>query len=237
MKKTLISLLGVIFLACGFANAQSLDDIVAKHNKAMGQEKLNTIKTYTAEAVVNQMGMEIPMSMKMKRPGKFYMELDIQGQKMIQAFDGTAGWAIMPWVSPDPQELEGAQLDQAKDQANIDGPLHQYVERGYKADLAGKVDLNGKQAYQINLTDKAGEVQSYYLDPETYYILSVKRKVDSQGTIMEIESKMGNYQVKDGIAIAMDIESITPMGSVTIKINKVEFDVAVEDSIFAKPAK
>jgi outer membrane lipoprotein-sorting protein len=237
MKKILLSLAGIIILACGFVSAQSLDEVLAKYNKANGQDKLEKIKTYTVLAVVNQGDMELPMTMKMKRPDKFFMELDVQGQLMHQGFDGKVGWQVAPWVGPEARELTGAELDQAKDQANIDGPFYKYKERGMKLDLAGKVDLNGKPAYQINVTDKTGGLQSYFLDANTYYLLSVKRKVVSEGNEMEIESKMGDYIVKDGIAIATSIESSTPMGSVKIKINKVEFDTPVDDAIFSKPAK
>jgi outer membrane lipoprotein-sorting protein len=237
MKKTILSLFGVFILSIGFANAQSLDEILAKHNKAMGQDKMLEIKTYTLQANINQMDMELPMTMKLKRPDKFFMEMDVQGQKMNQAYDGKVGWQITPWVSPDVREMTGAELDQAKDQANIDGPFYHYKDRGLKADLIGKVDLNGKPVFQINLTDKNGAVQSYFLDSETYYILSIKRKVVSEGNELEIESKMSDYLVQDGIAIARKIESSTPMGSVTIKINKIEFNTPIDDAIFAKPAK
>jgi outer membrane lipoprotein-sorting protein len=237
MKKIFFSLLTLFFLFGSFANAQSLDEILAKHNKAMGQDKLSAIKSYTADAVLNQMGMEIPMKMKMKRPDKFYMELDVQGQKIVQAFDGKAGWMINPMAGEGVQDLEGAQLQQAKDQSNIDGPLYNLETRGMKAKLAGKVDLNGKQAYQIDVTDKDGVVQSYFLDSESLYLVSVKRKVSADGVDMEIEQKMNNYQVINGITMAMNIESVTPMGSINIKINKVEFDVPVDDAIFKKPVK
>jgi hypothetical protein len=156
---------------------------------------------------------------------------------MIQAYDGKIGWQIAPWVSPDPQELSDAQLNQAKDQANIDGPFYNYQEKGLKAELIGKEKLNDKDVFHINLTNKSGEVQSYYIDAETYYILSIKRKVNSQGTELEIESKMSDYQIKEGVAIAMSIESVTPMGSVTIKITKVDFNVEMDDAIFKKPTK
>jgi outer membrane lipoprotein-sorting protein len=237
MRKIFILLFSILVIAGNFANAQSLDDILAKHNKAMGQDKLAEVKSYTAQAVINQMGMELSMTMKMKRPDKFIMEMDVQGQKMVQAYDGKIGWQIAPWISPDPQELLGAELNQAKDQSNIDGPFYKYQEKGLKAELIGKEKMNDKDVFHIDLTSKSGEVQSYYLDADSFYILSIKRKVKSQGTEMEIESKMSDYQVKDGVAIAMNIESVTPMGSVTIKINKVDFNAEMDDAIFKKPTK
>jgi outer membrane lipoprotein-sorting protein len=237
MKKTLFSLLGLVLLSSGFINAQSLEDILAKHNKAMGQDKLNSVKSYSVEATVDQMGMEMAMKMKMLRPDKFYIEIDVQGQKIVQAFDGKAGWMINPMAGGGAQDLDGAQLQQAKSQTYIDGPLYNLEARGMKAKLIGKTDLNGKPAYQIEVTGKEGTLQSYFIDAETLHLLSVKSKVSAEGVDMEVEQKMSNFKVVDGITMAMNIESVTPMGSVSIKMSKVEFDVPIDESIFKKPAK
>lgn len=235
MKNIVIILFTIFATAGNFIQAQSLDAIISRHIQAVGQDKVQAVKSYSIEAEINQMGNEIPMTMKMKSPDKFRMELEVQGQKMIQAFDGKHGWMIAPWISQEPQELTGQQLDQAKDQANINDPFYNYKERGYKAELVGKDTLDGKDVFNIRLVDSNGEAQSYYLDPETYYIRSEKRMVNSNGTNVEVEMKLSDYKVFNGIAMATSIESNTSMGSMTVKIKKVEFDTPLDDSIFEQP--
>ena len=58
-------------------------------------------------------GMELDFEIYTQRPEKFRLEVDIQGAKMIQAFDGEKGWFVAPWTgSLDPIEISGYSLNQ-----------------------------------------------------------------------------------------------------------------------------
>ncbi len=236
MKRIAGPLLVAMFLfVFNGTRAQSLENVLSKHFEVIGQEKLIAAQTYTVKATVKQMGMEIPMNMKMMRPNKFRMETEMQGQKMVQAFNGKEGWMIAPWISPEPQDLEGAQLEQAMEQANIDGELYNYAQKGSTASLLGKVNMEGSPVFNIKLTDKAGNVKNYFIDAETYLIRQVKAKVSAQGQEIEIEQNMSDYKKIDGIMIATNIESKTPMGVANIIFNDIKFGEDMDASIFNKP--
>ena len=81
MKKIAL-LMAVLVATIATVNAQTLDEVLAKHFKAVGQDKLAKVKTFSVKAEINQMGMELPMTMKMKKPGKFWMSMDMQGQNV-----------------------------------------------------------------------------------------------------------------------------------------------------------
>lgn len=103
MKKSVITIFAIIIIAfVNFAQAQSLDEVLAKHFKAVGQDKLAAVQSFHIKAKVSQMGMEIPLEMRIKKPDMFIINMEVQGQKMIQAFDGQKGWMIIPMMSPDP---------------------------------------------------------------------------------------------------------------------------------------
>ncbi len=236
MKKTISALFILLIIAAvNVAQAQNLDQVLEKHFKAVGQDKLLTQKTYTIEANVQQMGMSIPMVMKIKRPGKFRMEIDMQGQKMIQAYNGEKGWVVAPWMSPDPQDLTGAQLQQAMDQADIDGELYNYKNKGHQAELAGKEEVDGNEVYNIKLTTKNDIVKNYYIDADTYLIDKVKSTVNAQGQEVEVEQTMSDYEKTDGVMIAHKIVSESPMGTATINIEKVSFNDDIDDQTFERP--
>ena len=237
MKKSILFLTAILMTAFLGTNAQTLDEVLDKHFKANGQEKLVAVKTYSIKAKISQMGTEMPLEMKMKRPDKFRMEMDVQGQKMIQAFDGEKGWVIAPWVSPEPQELSGDQLKQAMEQANIDGELYNYEKNGLTVELTGKVKDGDSNAYLVKVTNDKGDVKSYFIDTEKYLINKVKAKVNAMGQTVEVEQRFAEYKNIDGIMIATKIESVSPMGTATISMNEVKFNVEVDDAIFAKPAK
>lgn len=237
MKKSILFLTAILMTTFWGANAQTLDEVLDKHFKANGQEKLVAVKTYSIKAKISQMGTEMPLEMKMKRPDKFRMEMDIQGQKMIQAFDGEKGWVIAPWVSPEPQELSGDQLKQAMEQANIDGELYNYEKNGLTVELTGKVKDGDSNAYLVKVTNDKGDVKSYFIDTEKYLINKVKAKVNAMGQTVEVEQRFAEYKNIDGIMIATKIESVSPMGTATISMDEVKFNVEIDDAIFNKPAK
>lgn len=238
MKQLIRVLLFIFFTTLvSRVQAQSLEDILEKHFKAVGQEKLVSAQTYLMKAKIVQMGMELPMVMKIKNPNKFRVEMEMQGQKMIQAYDGEKGWMIVPWLSPDPQEMAGDQLKQAMEQADIKGELYNYSEKGHSVDFTGKVNLDGKEAYRLKLTAKDGTVKNYFIDTETYLITKVKAKVNTMGQEVDVDMKMSGYKDFDGVKMAMKMESHTPMETMSVIIEDVQFDPIFDDAIFNLPVK
>lgn len=236
MKKSVFTFIAVLAVAAfSSVYAQSLDDVLEKHFEAVGQDNLMDKETYIIKAKINQMGMEIPMLMKMKRPNQFRMEMEMQGQKMIQVYDGKKGWVLAPLLNPEPQALEGPQLQQAMDQADIDGELYNYEEKGHSADLVGKVNYNDDAAYRIKLTTKDGVVKNYYIDADKYLVSGVKSKVSAQGQELEVEQKMSDYDNVGGVMVARKIESSSPMGTATILIEDISFNEDIDSSEFQKP--
>ncbi len=235
MKKSVVTFFAILFMATLSANAQTLQEVLDNHFKAIGQETLLEKESYSVNATVEQMGIEIPMDMKVKRPGKFRMEMEMQGQTMVQAYDGEKGWMIAPWLSSEPQDLSGAELDQAIDQANIDGELYNYEEKGFTAELTGKEDVDGIEMFNIKLTGKEGDVKNYFIDTDEYFVRKVKAKVSAQGQEVEVEQIMNEYKNIDGVMMATKIESKTPMGTANIVFDEIKFGEDFDDAIFAKP--
>ena len=236
MKKLILTTLAVFVIAV-FSYGQTLDEVLAKHFKAVGQEKLASVNTFSIKAKINQMGMDLPMEMKMKKPGKFRLDMDMQGQKMIQAFDGENGWMIAPWVSPEPQDLDGDQLNQAKSQADMEGELYNYAAKGHMADLIGKVKDGDKIVFQIKLTTEDGNIRNYFIDAESYLITKVKAIISAMGQTVEIEQRMMDYKEIEGIKMAMKIESDSPMGTALVIMEEIKFNEEIDDSIFKRPSK
>lgn len=238
MRKSIFTTLAIIIAALfSFTQAQTIDDILAKHFKAVGQDNLIAAKSFTVKAKLSQMGMEMPMEMKIKKPDMFLTIVNMQGEKMIQAFDGEKGWMIAPWLSAEPVELNGEQLQQAKNQANLEGELYNYKKKGSTADFAGKVNLDGKEAYRIKLTTSDGNAKDYFIDAETYLISKVKATISAQGQTVDVEQIMSDYKTIDGITTAMKIETKSPMGSGFIIMEEVKYNENFDDSIFKQPAK
>jgi len=215
--------------------AQTLEQILSRHFEAVNQKKTLEVQTTVMKVRVLQMGMEMPMVIKIKKPDKIRMEMDVQGQQMITAFDGTRGWMMAPFAGPGVQDLPNEQLSSLKDQANFEGELWNYAEKGHTAEFLGIQDVDGKSAYTVKLTKKNGDVVTYYLDADTYLPLKQVTKTIMNGSPVEGTQIYTNYKTVSGIPVAMNVESSAMGQSALMVIDEVEFDVALDDKIFARP--
>lgn len=238
MKKSILTIAAIIVaVVFNSSQAQSLDDILAKHFKAVGQDKLVAAKTIVVNAKVSQMGMDMPLEMKIKKPNKFLVSIEMQGQKMIQAFDGEKGWTIAPWISSEPQDLAGDQLAQLQQQTNLEGELYNYKQKGSTAEFAGKVNIDGKDAYRIKLTTKDGNTKDYFIDAETYYVSKVKASIENGGQTVNVEQNMSDYKTFNGITMPTKITSKLPTGNLEMVFEDVKFNENLDDSTFKRPSK
>ncbi len=237
MKKVLFLILSVFTVGGIFAQDLKLEDVLAKHFKAIGQEKFAKVQTMKMTGKVFQMGMEMTMSVIKKRPNLSRTEVDVQGTKIVYAIDGQNGWMIMPFTgSSDPQDMPEEQLASAKKE-DMDGPFINSKEKGSQLELVGKEVVDSIQVYNIKLTTKDGESSNYYIDAAKFVIVKMKAKVMAQGQLAEVETKFSDFREVNGIKNAFKIEQIANgQAGATITFETVEFDVPVDNAIFAKPA-
>jgi len=228
----------LLFVFAG-ASAQTLDDVLQKHYVARGGlENIKAIQTLYAEGKMSRMGMELAFLGYQKKPNKLRTEVTIQGQKIVQAFDGKSGWMIMPMMgSPDPQDSPEEMTKQLEEQADLDGFLVDWKEKGHKVELVGKEDVEGTDSYHIKVTTKNDKIRDIYLDGASYLEIKQKGKVTQQGQEIEVESLPGSYKQVNGVMMAFSVETkvrgqaVGQMVIDTVIVNK-----EIPDSLFVKPA-
>lgn len=234
MKKTFILTALVLFVFAGL-QAQTVDEVLAKNYQATGQSKMADVKTYYVKAKMSMMGMDMPMTIQMKKPDKFRINMEVMGQKIEQGFDGENGWMRNPMTGGGITDLKGAELNQAMQQADLEGELYNYKEKGHSAELIGKVNSDGKEAYRIKFTNADGSVKDYYIDANTYLVSKIKAKVEQMGQTMDVETKVLDYKDINGIKVGSKLEVETPMGTQSMVMEEVKFNEPMDDSIFARP--
>ena len=237
MKKVLFLILSVFTVGGLFAQDLKLEDVLAKHFKAIGQEKFAKVQTIKMTGKVFQMGMEMTMSVIKKRPNFSRTEVDVQGTKIVYAVDGQTGWMIMPFTgSSDPQDMPEEQLTSARKE-DMDGPFLNYQAKGNKVELVGKEVVDSVSVYNIKVTTKDDETSNYYIDASKFVILKMKAKVMAQGQLAEVETKFSDFKVANGIQSAYKIETIANgQAGASITFETVEYDIPVDNAIFVKPA-
>lgn len=222
--------------------AQTVDDVIAKNIAARGGlEKLKAIQTLKINGKMNMGGgMEAPFLMQFKRPDRFRLELTLQGKTMIQAFDGETGWKIIPFMgTTDPEKMTEDEIKETKQQADMDGPLVDYKDKGHTVELVGKEDMEGTEVYKLKVTRKDGEIEYHYLDGESYMELKQAQKTKREGNEIEVETYFGDFKPVEGLMLPHTIENRIKGQSAggTVTVEKYEINPAEDDALFTMPPK
>ncbi len=220
--------------------AQTADDIVARNLKAKGGlEKLQAASSAKMTGRISAQGNEMPLQVWSKRPNLFRREVEVQGQKMIQASDGKIVWMVNPMMgSSAAQQVPPEQARMMQADADFDGVFVDYKKRGTAIELVGSEKLEGKDVYHLKVTPKDSEPQDYYLDATSGLEVKVTRSVEQGGMKMRVETTLGDYKDVDGMMVPFSTRQSlngTPIAQVTIE--KVEFNAPIDDAIFRMPVK
>lgn len=228
MKNLAFALLAGGMLAATGLKAQTIDEIVNKHNEAIGGEKnWKKVSSIVYTGSMSAQGMDIPVSKSILTAKGMRMDMEVMGQKGYVIFTPTKGWAFMPFQGMDKvQELPAEAVKGSQDELEITDDLMSYKARGGKAELAGKETIDGKESFKINCTDKNNSVTTLYVDPATYYIVRKISSVPGQG---EQTINWSDYKkLPEGIVVPMTQKS----ESGDLKLTKVEVNTIKDEKIF-----
>jgi outer membrane lipoprotein-sorting protein len=231
----------LILLASSMAFSQTAGELVAKNIEARGgTASIKAIDTVELTGrILTPQGYELAILLRKKRPNKMRMEFTVQGTTGVQAFDGKTAWSFMPLAGNEvPQILPSTDASELAQQAEFDGPLVDYRQKGNTVEYAGRVTIDGIEAYNLKLKMKNGDLLSVYLDPSTYLEMNENAIRDVRGAKHEFESTAGDYRSVNGVKFPFSI-SIGEKGSAErqkIAIDKIKVNVPMEDALFNVPA-
>jgi hypothetical protein len=234
MKKIVVLLLGLVFIKAG---AQTADDIIQKHAKAMGGlDNFNKVKTAKLTGTVSAQGNEFPITVQVINGKAMRADVEVMGQAVVNCYKDGTGWKINPYAgAPTATDATGEELNEFKNQSFLASQLMDYKARGYKAELAGKEDVDGKAAYKIKLTTDANKTDTYYIDSATYMVTRFVGTRNLMGQDMELESDFSDMKDFNGLKFSMS--RTVKAGGETVQevhFDKVELDVPVDEKIFNK---
>jgi len=239
MRTALPKLAALLLLATPL-QAQTADDIIAKYIARVGGiEKIQAARSVRRTGTfIGGGGFEAKVVQENKRPNLVREELSLQGMTAINAYDGKVGWKIDPFggkkdaeaLSED--EMHGILLD-----ADFDEPLVGYKEKGNKAELVGTDQIEGTEVYKLKLTLPNGDIRHYYMDADSYVPIQMEEKRLIRGAEQEFETTLGDYKAVNGWFMPFSIETGPKgQGKSTVRYDKIEVNVPLDDARFAKPA-
>jgi hypothetical protein len=225
-----------------FTQCQTAEELVDKNIRAKGgMEKIKAIRTlHMTGKLTGGGGFTATVTQDGMRPNLVRETLSLQGMTGVQAYDGTVGWQIQPFGGHKDPELMGE--DDVRDllrDADFDGPLVDYREKGNTVEYLGHDVVDGDDALRLKVTLKNGDILYYYLDPDTY--LEIRKEIQEfiRGSIKENVVDLGSYKPVAGVMYPFSIASgpkNRPNATQTTTIEKIDVNVPLAKSEFELPA-
>lgn len=234
----LIKTIAVAFFALlitGVSFAQTVEEIVKKNIEAIGGadawKKINSIKQ---EGTMTVQGAEVNVALTAINGKGMRQDLTVMGMTGYQIVTPKEGWSFMPFQGQTkPEAMTPEQIKESIDDLDVQGKLIDYSAKGNTVELLGKDDVEGTECFKIKITSKAGNVETIFIDPKSYYVVRSISKRKANGQEADVTTDYSNYQkLPEGIVIPMSLT--LPFGE--LKISKVEVNKTVDESIF-KPAQ
>jgi len=240
MRHAVIMLAAVSCLSV-LAYGQNAEELVNKNIQAKGGiEKIKAIKSIRLTGKLNGGGGFTAATLQEnERPNLVRETFSLQGMTAVTAYDGTTGWQIQPFGGHKDPEFMGE--DDLKDlllDADFDGPLVDFKEKGNAVEFLGHDVVDGDDALRLKVTLKDGDIVYYYLDPDTF--LEIRKEVQEfvRGSVRESVTEMGSYKPVAGVMYPYSISqgSKANPAAQTTTIEKIEVNVPIDKADFAVPA-
>ena len=217
-----------------FTFAQTAEEIVAKHVEAIGGaaawKKVNSLYY---EGKITVQGAEVNVTLIALNGKGVRQNISFGGMTGYQIITPTAGWNFMPFQGQAaPEAMTAEQLKESADDLDAQGKLVDYKSKGHTVEYLGKDDVEGTECFKLKITSKAGNVETVFIDPKSYYIVRSVAKRTANGQESNVQTDLSNYQkLPEGIVVPFSIK----LSEGELVISKAEVNKQVDESTF-KPS-
>jgi hypothetical protein len=237
----------LVLASASAALAQTADEIIEKHLAAIGGRAAlgkitsrSTTGTITLGTPAGDMAGSVELLNARPNKVRTLIKVDLSslgaGQLVVdQRFDGRNGYVLDSLQGN--RDMTGNQLDNLRN-SSFPNALMNYKELGFAASLKGKEKVGDKDAYVLSLEPATGSIVRQYIDADSYMLVKqvVKVEVPQLGQEIEQTTEFSDFRDVDGLKLPFTVRASSSVQNFTISIGKIENNVAVDETLFAKPA-
>lgn len=200
-------------------------------NAIGGRTKINTINDLQSTATMQVRGPAFGINTYQKGGNKIAIEMSMNGQLMNkQLFDGNEGFQSAMGQA---ESLEGEALNDLKEQA-IFSKEAGYKYGGYKLLLKGIEEVNGSNAYVVEVERPDGKKITEFYDTKTSLKVrevSTGKGMDGNPSTQTVE--MTDYQEANGVKIprSMTVSGVFPV-PFKVTVTEIKVNQGVDDAVF-----
>ena len=221
--------------------APSVDDIVARHVAAVGGlDKIRSIQTLRERGHITAGADRQALVLReRKRPDRTRFELTTQGVTAVFVSNGEQGWKVSPFDNDvEPTPLAEEAVAEASEQADIEGPLVDWKQKGHTIELVGTATVRGREAYKVKLTLASGDVRHEYIDVKTMLRTRTESTRTVRGRPLEIETTYSDYKKVGGVQFPHLVEVVAAgrPQMLRVLVERIEVNPTIADARFEMPA-
>ena len=228
------------FFFCSFllvlarsACAQEPAKIVEQYVKAAGGRALSKIRTLSLEGTfTTDDGKSGTFTLDTKLPNRYYMELLVGDQNLIEAYNGKSAWhrdasgELGTLVGPDGMQLEAAAQYY---NSRLVNPKKEKMALAF----IGTAQVRGKDAQEIEITSATGMKRHVFFDPQTHLIVKEAATVGG----LEEEILYDEYRAMEGIKLPNKIELHRGGAKYDITVSRAIVNGTIGERVFDFPIK
>ena len=248
MKSALILLIATIWFS-PICKGQDVDEIIKNAiEETGGAAKWTNLKGFKIIAKFDQGGVEFPLEIVQLADGRQYTKLTFQGDEIKQGvFDGTNLWSTnFQTMKPKKSDAETTQNVKLDSNDFPDGLLN-YRNKGYQAELEGKITIDGREAYMVKLVKEPMTINGKTYDDISYYYFDVNTSLPIarefemkhgpiQGSTMVIT--LGDYQEVQGLLFPFSLsQGVKDAPPQPLTVESIEINPRISNKEFIYPGK
>ncbi len=183
--------------------------------------------------------VQLPFVLEMKRPHRSRLEIEFAGKTAVQVYDGAMGWKLRPFLNRnDVEPFTEEELKAEDGRGDIDGPLIDYAAKGSRVELVAVEPVEGRDAYELRVTTRAGVVQHVWIDAESFLDVKLEgapRRMD--GRMRDVWILQRDFRKVQGLVIPFLLETAVDGYRDTHRmvIEKVAVNPPLDDARFTRP--
>lgn len=211
MKAFKFLLLASTILLGSCAEAQTADDIMNKHQAAIGGDAWNKVNTLKITQSMSAAGMQVGIIETTVRGKGVRSDMNLNGNSGgYQIVTPTGGWNLdmmVPGAKPGetkPTPMPEADVKALQSELDPSPEYINYKAKGFKAEYLGKEDMNGVSCYKLKITGTSGIPKTVYFDANTYYKIKDIERVETPQGAMDIATTFSDFKkFPEGVVMYM----------------------------------
>jgi photosynthetic reaction center cytochrome c subunit len=216
------------------ADLPNADKLIEKYIQALGNvadlHKLSS-RVEKGKAIVLP-GREFPTEMAYKAPDSVIATIHMPDGDLMTGRNQSGGWAVTPGRPV--HDMSDAELDAARLDSTFYFPLH-VKELFTEFKTTGVDKVGGRAVYVVTGRREKQPPVNFYLDQESGLPLRLVRYDETPVGRIPVQTDFSDYREVNGIKIPFTRITARPARRITIKIDQIEQNTAIDDSMFMKP--